>query len=134
MGKRNKKKNSKKDGVSDDIIDGAALSIKRFRKVTNEIAKLSTGQKLVGSLALVAAGYLYYDKLKREGGQITYHGFTFPLPQLAAAKEASITEEIDAEVVSPPKAVAAHKNHKSPKARKPRPDFGRKPAASPDDE
>jgi hypothetical protein len=133
MGKR-KKKNSKDNGFSDDIIDGAALSIKRFRKVTNEIAKLSTGQKLVGSLALLAAGYLYYDKLKREGGQITYHGFTIPLPQLAAAKEAATTEEIDAEVVSPPHGASAHKGHKSPKAAKPRPDFGRKPAASPDDE
>lgn len=133
MGK-SKKKKSKDNGVSDDIIDGAALSIKRFRKVTNEIAKLSTGQKVVGSLALLAAGYLYYDKLKREGGQITYHGFTIPLPQLAAAKEAAVTEEIDAEVVSPPKAAASHKSHKSPKPRKPRPDFGRQPAASPDDE
>lgn len=58
MGKH-KKKHSKKDGVSEDILDAAALSIKKFRKVTKEIGKLSTGQKLVGALALAAAGLVF---------------------------------------------------------------------------
>lgn len=58
MGK-DKKKHSKKDQASEDILDVAVLSIKKFRKVTKEIAKLSTGQKLVGSLALAAAGLAY---------------------------------------------------------------------------
>ena len=40
----------------------AALSLKKFRKVTKEISKLSTGQKLVGGIALVAAGLTYLAK------------------------------------------------------------------------
>ncbi|MBH8558007.1 hypothetical protein [Hymenobacter negativus] len=58
MGK-DKKKHSKKDQASENILDAVALSIKKFRKVTKEISKLSTGQKLVGSLALAAAGLVY---------------------------------------------------------------------------
>ena len=58
MGK-GKKKHSKKDTVSEDILDAATLSVKKFRKVTNEIGKLSVGQKLLGGLALAAAGLLY---------------------------------------------------------------------------
>ena len=61
MGK-GKKKNSKKDQVSDNLLDAAAVSIKKFRKVTKQITKLSTGQKLVGGLALVAAGLTYLAK------------------------------------------------------------------------
>ncbi|MBF9141807.1 hypothetical protein [Hymenobacter properus] len=56
---KDKKKKHKKDDVSEDILDVAALSIKKFRKVTKEIGKLSTGQKLVGGIALVAAGLAY---------------------------------------------------------------------------
>jgi hypothetical protein len=56
---KDKKKHSKKDDVSDDLLDIAALSIKKFRKVTKEISKLSTGQKIVGGLALAAAGLTY---------------------------------------------------------------------------
>ena len=54
-----KKKHSKKDAASDDLLDLAHASIKKFRKVTREIGKLSTGQKLLGGLALAAAGLAY---------------------------------------------------------------------------
>ena len=56
---KDKKKHSKKNDLSDDLLDTVALSIKKFRKVTKEIAKLSTGQKLVGGLAIAAAGLAY---------------------------------------------------------------------------
>ncbi|MDO7850615.1 hypothetical protein [Hymenobacter convexus] len=56
---KDKKKKHKKGDASEDILDVAALSIKKFRKVTREIGKLSTGQKLVGGIALVAAGLTY---------------------------------------------------------------------------
>jgi hypothetical protein len=59
---KGKKKHSKKDDVSDDLLDVAALSIKKFRKVTKEIGKLSTGQKIVGGLALAVAGLTYLAK------------------------------------------------------------------------
>lgn len=58
MGK-GKKKQSKTDKVAGDILDVAAASVKKFRKVTRQIAKLSTGQKLVGGIALAAAGLTY---------------------------------------------------------------------------
>lgn len=60
MGK-DKKKHSKKDKdqVSEGILDVAHLSVRKFRKVTKEIGKLSTGQKLVGGVALLAAGLTY---------------------------------------------------------------------------
>ena len=58
MGK-DKKKRSKKDKASNDMLEVAAQSLKKFRKVTKEIAKLSTGQKLVGGLAIAAAGLAY---------------------------------------------------------------------------
>ena len=56
---KDKKQHSKKDAASADILDLAHASIKKFRKVTREIGKLSTGQKLVGGLALAAAGLAY---------------------------------------------------------------------------
>lgn len=60
MGK-DKKKHSKKDKdqVSEGILDVAHLSVRKFRKVTKEIGRLSTGQKLVGGVALLAAGLTY---------------------------------------------------------------------------
>jgi hypothetical protein len=56
---KDKKKHSKKDELSGDILDMAALSLKKFRKVTKQIGKLSTGQKVVGGIALLAAGLTY---------------------------------------------------------------------------
>lgn len=58
MGK-DKEKHSKKDQASADILDVAHLSLKKFRKVTKQIGKLSTGQKLVGGVALLAVGLTY---------------------------------------------------------------------------
>lgn len=131
MGKNKKKKHAKSHGISDDLIDSTAMSIKRFRKITNEISKLSTGQKLVGSMALLAAGYLYYDKVKREGGQVTFRGLTIPLPRRATTV-LPVTEEIEAEVLPVTKAETSRKSRKNGKAGKAPGSFGRKPAASPD--
>ncbi|MBU6120642.1 hypothetical protein [Hymenobacter siberiensis] len=65
MGK-DKKKHSKKDKASDDMLEVAAQSLKKFRKVTRQISKLSTGQKLVGGLALAAAGLAYLAARKTD--------------------------------------------------------------------
>jgi hypothetical protein len=61
---KHKKKHAKKS--ADDLFDTAADSVRKFRKVTREISKLSTGQKVVGGLALLAGGLLYLNKLKDE--------------------------------------------------------------------
>ena len=132
MGKH-KKKHSKNNDVSDDILSAAALSIRKYRKVTNEIAKLSTGQKLVGSLMLLGAGYFYLDKLKNDEPETLLPGLGFLLPQLApgkagkAAKAPADDDDDDAPV--PVRKSSKHGKHaKSPGS------FGRKPAASPDDD
>lgn len=62
MPKDKKKHAKKKDELSDDLLDMAALSLKKFRKVSKQISKLSTGQKLVGGAALLAAGLTYLAK------------------------------------------------------------------------
>lgn len=56
---KDKKKKGKKDELSGDVLDAANLTLKKFRKVTKQIGKLSTGQKVVGGLALLAAGLTY---------------------------------------------------------------------------
>ncbi|GAA3998023.1 hypothetical protein GCM10022408_05940 [Hymenobacter fastidiosus] len=59
---KDKKKNSKKDKPSNDLMDNAAKSLRKFRKVTKHITKLSTAQKVVGGMALLAAGLTYLAK------------------------------------------------------------------------
>ena len=56
---KKKKKHSKKDDASTNILNLTHHTIRKFRKVTREIGKLSAGQKLVGSLAVAAAGLAY---------------------------------------------------------------------------
>jgi hypothetical protein len=128
---KHKKKHSKKDDVSDDILDAAALSIRKYRKVTNEIGKLSTGQKLVGGVMLLAAGYFYLDKVKSdEGDDSLFPGLSLLLPKSARPKADPEPETPEA---APVKTAAPRKVHKNPKTGKGPGTFGRKPAASPDD-
>ncbi|MGY3089158.1 hypothetical protein ACVWYF_002198 [Hymenobacter sp. UYAg731] len=85
MGK-DKKKHSKKDQASDNMLEAAAQSLKKFRKVTKEISKLSTGQKLVGGLALAAAGLAYLAT--RETEEMPARHATKALPAEAEAPAA----------------------------------------------
>ena len=54
-----KKKHPKKDQASANVLDLAQLTLKKFRKVTKQVGKLSTAQKLLGGVALAAAGLVY---------------------------------------------------------------------------
>ncbi|UOQ72855.1 hypothetical protein [Hymenobacter cellulosilyticus] len=135
---KHKKKHSKKDGVSEDLLDTAALSIKKYRKVTNEISKLSPGQKLVGGAMLLAAGYFYLDKVRNDGPDSLFSGLGAllpggPKPGQLFASAADKDDEDDEEPASP-KAALPRKSRKHPKAGKAPGSFGRKPAASPDDD
>lgn len=101
---KDKKKKQKKAEVSEDILDVAALSIKKFRKVTREIGKLSTGQKLVGGIALAAAGLAYLATQETEA---------------AAAAKAPKDDNSDAAPQLPASsATTAAPRHKSRKASK----------------
>ncbi|MET4074726.1 hypothetical protein [Hymenobacter sp. UYCo722] len=90
-----KKKHSKKDAASEDLLDLAQASLKKFRKVTREIGKLSTGQKLVGGLALAAAGLTYL-----------------------AARDSQDEASTPTPTVDPPRTIAAEAEPTSPAPRK----------------
>lgn len=130
MGKHKKKKHLKQieDAVPDDVLDAAVVSIKKFRKITNEIAKLSTGQKLLGGVVLAAAGLIYLDQRKgsaddsRSTPRFDWARLTDP-----KEKETSATEE--AAPVPVKAAAAPDKARKSPKAAKAHSLDSKKPAA-----
>ncbi|SNC76191.1 hypothetical protein SAMN06265337_3260 [Hymenobacter gelipurpurascens] len=119
---KHKKKHSKKAKavVPDDIFAAAAQSVKRFRKVTNEIAKLSLGQKLVGSLVLVAAGLIYLDQRKPDDDR-PRPASRFNWPRLPEAPETAGVQEAEVEPARAPAAL------KSPKPRKHHSSAPRKP-------
>lgn len=141
MGKKNKK-HKKQDSVSDDLFDLTALSIKKYRKVTNEIAKLSPTQKVVGGLALLAGGYYYLKSLQgHDDWRDSPVAALLPLPAWLPAparrtpaydEDAQLAEEEPAPAAEP--AAAPHKPRKAPKTGKHAGAFGKKPAARPDDE
>ena len=56
---KSKKKDSKKSKGSSDLLDTATLGLKKYRRFAKQIKKLSTTQKVVGGLALLAAGYAF---------------------------------------------------------------------------
>ena len=97
---KDKKKHAKKDKVSEDILDVAALSIRKFRKVTKEISKLSSGQKIVGGMVLLAAG-------------LTYLAVTRATPDEQAGDAAASSAEEAADEASPLR--VSRKPHKPPK-------------------
>ncbi|PJJ53271.1 hypothetical protein [Hymenobacter chitinivorans] len=131
---KHKKKHSKKDGVGDDLLDAAAMSIKKYRKVTNEIGKLSTGQKLVGGVMLLAAGYFYLDKVRNDGPDTLLAGLSGLLPGGASPHPANDEDDEETPPPAPPRAALPRKASKKTKAAKSPGTFGRKPAASPDDD
>ncbi|MDB5233371.1 MAG: hypothetical protein JWR44_364 [Hymenobacter sp.] len=112
MGKGKKK--HKHDDVSEDILDVAALSVRKFRKVTKEISKLSTGQKLVGGIALVAAGLAYLAKLEDDDSGTVADAVRAHVPkQLGGSSKEPAGDEEDAPA-KPSK--APRKSRKTPKA------------------
>lgn len=59
---KSKNKGSKKEKPSSDLLDSATVGLKKFRRFAKQVKKLSTTQKIVGSLALLAAGYALITK------------------------------------------------------------------------
>ncbi len=104
-----KKKHSKKDKASKSLLDAAAVSLKKFRKVTKQLSKLSTGQKLVGGVALLAAGLTYLaNKQSTDGPPPT------DAPDAAEPPEAGGGHVADEETT-----VLAHTSATPRKSRKP---------------
>jgi len=110
MGK-NKKEHSKKGEASKDLLEVAALSVKKFRKVTKQIRKLSTGQKVVGGIALLAAGLTYLAKNRSEADEAP------ALPSAEARPDHAETEPFADEAVALGAAEGHRKSRKSPKAK-----------------
>ncbi|GAB2476695.1 hypothetical protein GCM10011375_21160 [Hymenobacter qilianensis] len=59
MGKGKKKGSKKAKKLERDALDVAAESIRKYRRVSKEIGKLSTTQKIVGGIGLLAAAIAY---------------------------------------------------------------------------
>ena len=110
MGKDKKKKHAKKDQTSENMLDLAALSLKKFRKVTRQIGKLSTGQKLVGGLALAAAGLAYLAQQQSTADKPSAPAPDSPL-LLGTGHRHAETEDDYAEAPAP------KKSRKNPRAR-----------------
>jgi len=108
-----KKKHGKKNELSEDVLGIAAISIKKFRKVTKQIGKLSTGQKLVGGVALLAAGLTYLAKTEGE----TTVPVADPLaPERGPASAAKTHSHAEATAATPAKPVKSpRKIRKGPK-------------------
>lgn len=59
---KSKNKGAKKEKPSGDLLDSATVGLKKFRRFAKLVKKLSTTQKVLGSLALLAAGYALITK------------------------------------------------------------------------
>ncbi|MDF7814401.1 hypothetical protein [Hymenobacter sp. YC55] len=105
---KDKKKHSKKGIQSDDLLDEAAIALKKFRKVTKQIGKLSTGQKIVGGIALLAAGLTYVAKKQAEAGSATDAS-----PDAKAAEQTLAKMTDEKETPAPPFRKTPHRSKKS---------------------
>lgn len=105
---KDKKKHSKKGSQADDLLDEAAIALKKFRKVTKQIGKLSTGQKIVGGVALLAAGLTYVAKKQAEAGPSTDAS-----PDAKAAEETLAKMTDEKEMPAPPLRKTPHRSKKS---------------------
>ncbi|MFC7671145.1 hypothetical protein ACFQT0_29920 [Hymenobacter humi] len=56
---KKKPKGSKKNKAYGDLLDTATLGLKKFRRFARQVNKLSSTQKVVGGLAVLAAGYAF---------------------------------------------------------------------------
>ncbi|TGE27435.1 hypothetical protein [Hymenobacter metallicola] len=104
-GKSRDKKKPKKNQQHDDLLGNAAKSLKKFRKVTRNVTKLTTGQKVVGGIALLAAGLTYLAKKQSQSPQ---PAADTPDAQAAEAHLTALTspEDTGGEFSPPPPAAA----------------------------
>ena len=65
---KNKNKGFKQEKSSTDLFDSATVELKRFRRFAKQVNRLSTTQKVVGGLALLAAGYAFFSTAALGGG------------------------------------------------------------------
>jgi hypothetical protein len=67
MGKGKKKGSKKVKQLEKDVLDVAAESVRKFRRVSKEIGKLSTTQKIFGGVGLLAAAITYLANKPADG-------------------------------------------------------------------
>ena len=112
MSKKNK--HSKKDDISENILDVATVALKKYRKVTKEISKLSTGQKIAAGIALAAAGLAYLAATEGSDGQPSEEPGAGKSAAREASKESSKAGD-DAETETEP--AASRRNRKGAKTK-----------------
>ena len=95
---KDKKNHSKRGKKPNSLLDAAAKSLKKFRRVARHVTKLSTGQKVVGGLALVAAGVTYLVSKQTDADSTAA---AMPNATAAEANLASMASEDGYEVDEP---------------------------------
>ena len=81
---KKKTKGSKKDKASGDLLDTATGELKKLRRFAKQVKKLSTTQKIVGGLAVLAAGYALITNRSADEGPAEALALNEPTPAPAA--------------------------------------------------
>ena len=81
---KNKPKGSKKSKASNDLLDAATVGLKKFRRFAKQVNKLSTTQKLIGGLAVLAAGYALMTNTSSNEAPAEVPAMDEPTPASAA--------------------------------------------------
>lgn len=103
---KDKKKSAKKgkDQQTGSALDTAFQALRKFRKTTRSVGKLTTGQKVVGGVALLAVGLTY---LARKHAEDEAANKARPGAEAAEAALASLAEPPKPRALAAPTAEAA---------------------------
>ena len=77
-------KGSKKNKASGDLLDTATAELKKLRRFAKQFKKLSTTQKIVGGLAVLAAGYALINNTSSDEEATEALALNEPTPASAA--------------------------------------------------
>ena len=98
---KDKKNRSKQGKKPSSLLDAAATSLKKFRRVARHVTKLSTGQKVVGGLALVAAGVTYLVNKQTDADSTAATMPNAAAAEASSASSASLASEDGYEAEEP---------------------------------
>ena len=80
---KNKPKRTKENKASGDLLDAATVILRKFRRVAKQANKLSTTQKIVGGLAVLAGGYALINKITFDEAPVKTPALNEPTPTKA---------------------------------------------------
>lgn len=117
MSKGKKKGSKKAKKLEKNALDVAAESIRKFRRVSKEIGKLTTTQKIFGGVGLLAAAVTYLANKQAIDNLVFANG---PLASLVpgktedkAPKQEALPPKSDSAPSKPVKRRVAHKSERN---------------------